>query len=81
MVQGKSFKNINKKEYEAIIRLKDLRDTIIHSKRKPEKLPTFSHVFKESLVFDYESSILAVRDFINFYQPHWVESCDCGKDF
>ena len=80
-IYGKSFETLHPSEYQTILGLKNLRDSIVHSKRKSDKLGTFSHIFKESLSFDYEKTILAVRDFINFYQPDWVEECDCGGDF
>lgn len=78
----KSFSESHPEQYNQILTLKDLRDSIIHTNRKSKNIiGSFSHIFKDSLAFDYQKTIYAARDFINFYQPDWIEECKCGKDF
>lgn len=60
--------------------MKELRDEIVHP--KSEKNMTSQEILmKRLLKFDYEKTIEAVANFINFYQPDFISECKCGVDF
>jgi hypothetical protein len=60
--------------------LKDLRDSIIHTK-SGLAFENYTELFKKTLNFKYNDAIEAVRDFINYYEPNLIEQCSCGGDF
>jgi hypothetical protein len=80
-ITKKKFWEEHTTEWSQIMKLKHFRDTIVHAKRQGKTNTPFSYIFKEALDFNYPSTILAVKDFINFYHPNLVEECDCGQDF
>lgn len=80
-VTNKDFSKAHPNKWTHIDNLKKFRDTIIHTKKQEEHHTPYSYIFKMALNFNYAETILAVRDFINFYDPGLVEPCPCGKDF
>lgn len=64
-----------------IMNLKEFRDMLVHIKSDGDGSTPFEYIYKKSLNFKYDDTIHAVRDFMNFYEPNYIEQCNCGKDF
>jgi hypothetical protein len=68
-------------KFESIIKLKNFRDEIMHTKAYDKSTPNiYQNLFTTSLDFNYEEVVKNVRDFINYYEPNLIEECECGKD-
>lgn len=69
-------------KYELIKELKDFRDEIVHTKSfEGKSSPNFyEDLYVISLNFEFDKTLLAARDFINYHQPDLIEECNCGKD-
>ncbi len=80
-IKHKEFHKAHDPKYQHIIHLKQFRDNIVHTKTNPDSVPKYDRLFSEAINFKYEHTLLAVRDFMNFYEPGYVEECNCGKDF
>ena len=82
LATGKNFVVEHAHKYEQIKKLKLFRDEIVHTKSlEGEKVPNFyEDLYVLSLDFDFDKTLLYVRDFINFHQAGLIEECNCGKD-
>lgn len=80
-ITGKDYVKLNKEEFKHIVNLKAFRDEIVHTKRKTGDQTPFSKIYQTALNFDYESTLVAAKNLINFYQNGLIEPCPCGKDF
>lgn len=69
-------------KYDQILKLKQLRDEIAHTKTYNGKnAPNYyEKLFATTLSFDYETTLHYVKDYINFYEPSLIEECDCGRE-
>lgn len=79
---GKNFVEEFAHKYELIKKLKEFRDEIVHTKSfEGKNSPNFyENLFVTSLDFEFDNTLLAARDFINYYQPDLIEECNCGKN-
>lgn len=79
---GKNFVENFTHKFEQIKKLKQFRDEIVHTKSfEGDKVANFyEDLYVLSLDFDYDNTLLFVRDFINFYQEDLIEECNCGRD-
>lgn len=79
---GKNFVQEFSHKYDLIKKLKEFRDEVVHTKSYQGKgSPNFyKDLFVTSLDFEHDNTLLAVRDFINFYEPNLIEECECGSD-
>jgi len=82
LVTGKNFVLEYGHKFEQIRKLKEFRDEIVHTKSlEGENNPNFyQDLYVMSLDFDFDKTLLYVRDFINFHQEGLIEECTCGKD-
>lgn len=81
-VKGKSFVAEFTHKFEYLKKLKAFRDEVAHTKSY-EGGPTadsFENLYVMSLEFEYEKTLLFIRDFINYHEPDLIEECDCGRD-
>lgn len=80
-VFDKNFVTEQSHKYDLIKKLKEFRDEIVHTKSYQEKgTPNFyENLFVTSLDFDFDKTLYASRDFINYYQPNLIEECHCEK--
>ena len=63
-----------------IIKLKELRDSIIHT--KSDKTGEIAiELFKKIIKFEYDQTLLSVAKLMNFYEPNYIEDCPCGVEF
>lgn len=68
-------------KYEHIRQLKIFRDEIVHTKSFAGSSPNFyEDLFVRSLDFDFDNTLFAARDFINYHRPNLIEECNCGND-
>ena len=69
-------------KYDSIKKLKEFRDEIVHTKSFEGKSSPncYEDLFVRSLNFEFDKTLLAARDFINYYQNDLIEECNCGKD-
>jgi len=80
-IHNKRFKSKYKRD-NLIIRITiELRNDIIHLKPVNENTNTkYKEVYRKLIKFDYTKAIIAVRKFINFYEPDLIEDCECEKE-
>ena len=78
---NKNFVSEFSHKYESIQQLKKFRDDIVHTKSFSGTSPNFyEDLFVKSLDFEFDKTLYAVRDFINYHRPNLIEECDCGND-
>jgi len=80
-ITGKNFVSENGHKYDIIKKLKTFRDEIAHTKtyQGPNNPNHYEDLFATSLKFDYENTLLVIKDFINYYKPGLIEECNCGR--
>jgi hypothetical protein len=79
-ITNKNFAQDIGHKYEIIKKLKLFRDEIIHTKSYNDTKPNFyKGLFTTSLDFDYEKTMYAVRDYINYHENNLIEECNCGS--
>ena|SRR5690554_1437274 len=73
---------INKDDFNksTIGKLKKLRDEIIHTKSSFLD-QNQSLLFNQMLDFEFDKTLLEVREFMNFYKKDYVENCPCDEPF
>lgn len=71
--QSKSFHKSNIADWNRIDRLKKLRDDLVHA--KPDSLTSldYGHIYEKMAKIDYEETLNAVKNFINFYSPKLID--------
>lgn len=69
-------------KYELLKKLKEFRDEIVHTKSfEGKSSPNFyEELYVTSLEFEYDKTLIAAKDFINYYQTDLIEECNCGND-
>lgn len=77
---GKNFFQSPTTPNQHIVKLKDLRDEIIHTK-SDNSGESRIELFKKLVKFNYDATLEAVAKFMNFYQSDYIEPCPCEKDF
>lgn len=80
-ITKRDFSKTFQSKYTQIEKLKEFRDTIIHTKKEGQEKTYGNVIIKAALDFNYSNSIVVVKDFINFYYPNLVEECGCGMDY
>lgn len=80
-ITQKNFAKSHPVIYKHIENLKDFRDSIIHTKASVKENTAFDYLFKKAITFKYEETIDAVRDFLNFYKPGYIEDCPCKNEW
>jgi len=40
----------------------------------------YEDLYTCALNFNYTDTINHVRDFLNYYEPNFIEECNCGKE-
>ena len=71
----------HRKYNSSIYKLIQLRNDIIHLKPSGETNTGYKGVYRDLLNFDYTKAKLAVKTFINFYEPNLIEERSCGNDY
>ena len=81
-ITGRNFAREFGDKYETIMKLKNFRDEVVHTKSfEGVGSPNFyENLFISSLDFDHNKALLDARDFINYFQAGLIEECNCGKD-
>jgi hypothetical protein len=80
-IKNQSFHEKHGHLFDHLLKLKEFRDEIMHTKPSNGKSFKYQGLFVRALDFNYHSTIYAARDFINFYEPNLIEECGCGQDF
>ncbi|RXK86872.1 hypothetical protein [Filimonas effusa] len=78
---GKSFHLEEQADYTKIDKLKRLRDEIMHTKQTLNTANKYESFYIDLLNFNFDKTILAVRNYINYYEPGTITECKCGNDF
>ena len=82
IIKNRRFKSKFKKHNYQIRKLIELRNELIHLKPTQEKTNTkYKIVYRRMMKFDYTLAIIAVENFINFYEPNLIEHCQCGNEY
>lgn len=79
-ITGKNFKTSFKQEHGHILKLKKFRDQIIHTKESTKPGERYEYLFKQSLDYDYIRKLKAVFKYVNFFEPGYIEECNCGNN-
>lgn len=81
-IMGKDFFKAHPPTSQHIINLKEFRDSIVHTKTSRDA-PTYDHLFKKSLTFNYKNTLNAVAAFCNYYHPSskYIVECDCNVEW
>lgn len=61
-------------------KLKNLRDEIIHTKSS-FMFQNQSELLKQLLNFEFDETLLMVKEYMNSYKPNYIEDCPCNKNF
>jgi len=81
-VKSIDFQQNKHRKFNAVIdKLIKLRNDIIHLKPTGETNTGYKGVYRDLLNFDFAKAILAVKTFINYYEPALIEECSCGNDY
>lgn len=82
-LKGKSFILDFEKKYFLILKIKSLRNSLIHLKPNYDDKSAikYKNLYREIIDFEYNEAIFSVRDYLNYYIPNLVEECECGKEF
>lgn len=71
----------DEKNYTLIKELIKLRNDIIHLKPDQNLTNTkYKIPFRNIIDFNYQETIMAVKNYINFYEPNLLEECACGNE-
>lgn len=83
-----ALKEITKRSYDKeddiklIKELIFLRNRMIHLKPVNDITNTkYKNLYRTILDFKYFKAIIAVRNFLNYYEPNLIEECTCGNNF
>lgn len=80
-INPKCFHVVEGKKYFQITKLLAMRNSIMHFKIDNDSTMIANRTFIENLLkFEYNKTLDATKDFINFYMTDLIENCDCGKD-
>lgn len=74
------FENKGDFKISQIGKLKNLRDEIIHTKSSL-LYQKHSELLKQLLDFEFDETLLAVKEYINSYMPNYIEDCPCNENF
>ena len=78
----KKFKREFKRDNFRVRKVIELRNEIIHLKPIRETTNTqYKDTYRKMIKFDFPRAILAVKNFVNFYEPELIEECICGKEY
>ena len=81
-LKGKRFKTKFKRDNFRVRKIIELRNEIIHLKPVKENTNTqYKKIYRKIIKFDFIAGILAVKNFVNFYEPELIEECICGKEY
>ena len=76
------FRQAKYKKYNVCIdKLIQLRNDIIHLKPVNKTNTGYKGIYRNLLNFDYNKATIAVKTYLNFYEPNLIEECLCGIDF
>ncbi len=69
-------------KYELIKKLKEFRDEIVHTKSfEGKNSPNYyEDLFANSINFEFDKTLLTIRDYINYHEENLIEECGCGND-
>ncbi|MPS71627.1 MAG: hypothetical protein E2590_00570 [Chryseobacterium sp.] len=81
-ILSKNFKINFENEYSQIEDLIKLRNDLIHLKPETEITNTkYKIPYRKVIEFNFDKTIIAVKKFINYYEPNLIEECNCGVNF
>ncbi len=66
---------------QTIHQLIDLRNDITHLKLEENLFVERSGITRRLLSYDHDKSLLAVRKFVNYFVPNYLQDCDCEGEF
>jgi hypothetical protein len=74
---NKSFVVDFNKKHEIIIALKDIRDSLIHTKNFSDNwAASYRDIYKKLLAFDFIDSLTSTKDYMNYYKPDWIKDIE-----
>lgn len=81
-IKEKKFKQAFKRDNFRVRKVIELRNEIIHLKPIKDSTNTqYKETYRKLIKFDFPRAILAVKNFVNFYEPELIEECTCGKEY
>lgn len=81
-ITERKFKREFKQDNFRVRKVIELRNEIIHLKPVRDTTNTqYKDTYRKMIKFDFPRAILAVRNFVNFYESELIEECICGKEY
>jgi hypothetical protein len=79
-IMNKSFLKDNSEKHEFLLKIKHLRDNVVHTKNMQNGFPaSYRELYKSYLNFDFKKSYEVTKYYFNFYKENWIENCNCGR--
>lgn len=79
-IKNKSFHKDYPKKYDLILKLKKLRDNVIHTKNMQDGYPaSYRELYKSYLNFDFKMAYIITKEYFNYYSENWIEECYCDN--
>jgi hypothetical protein len=75
-----SFDKVKIQHNQYINDLKEIRNEIIHPKSSHFEIKK-EHLIIKILNFNYDKCLLAVKEFLNYHRPGYVEDCSCDEEY
>jgi hypothetical protein len=64
-------------KYESLNKLRNIRDSLIHTKNFSKNwAASYRDIYRELLAFDFENVLSYTKDYMNYYKPNWIEKLD-----
>jgi hypothetical protein len=62
------------RKYELLDTLRNIRDSLIHTKNFSKNwAASYRDIYRELLAFDFENVLYYTKDYMNYYEPDWIE--------
>ncbi len=82
IIKRKKFKREFKRDNFRVRKIIELRNEIIHLKPIRDTTNTqYKNTYRKMIKFEFPKAIIAVKNFVNFYEPNLIEECSCGKKY
>ena len=62
------------RKYESLDKLRNIRDSLIHTKNFSKNwAASYRDIYRELLALDFENVLNCTKDYMNYYKPDWIE--------
>ncbi|WP_139149708.1 hypothetical protein [Flavobacterium caeni] len=75
----KDFADSNKNDYEVILKLKNLRNRLVHLKQIRNGLTSYNDIYQDILNANYNEIVATTKNFLNFHHSGLIENYPLEK--